>query len=132
MPPGLVTINTKHHPTGKVVCDGDRLRVGRHNTAYVPKARREAERVRELITPALIAAGFAEPAAALHVSPALVLVAPSVLVRSRPSGVMVLRPSELAHPLLTMTRRLGAAELDELFEVARWRSTWVHPPSTRA
>jgi hypothetical protein len=131
-PPGLVTINTKHHRNGKVVCDGDQLRVGRHTTPHVPKARREAERVRELVTPAIVAAGLGELAGSLVVSPALVLVALTVQVRSRPSGVMVLRPSELVHPLQTMTRRLGAAELDELFEVARWRSTWVHPPGTRA
>ena len=130
-PPGLVTINTKHHRNGKVVCDGDQLTVGRHNTPHVPKARREAVRVRKLLAPALVEAGLGELADRLVVSPAIVLVAPDPAGAPPAAGVMVLRPSELAHPLQTMTRRLAGAELDELFEVARWRSTWVHPPSTR-
>ena len=44
-PPGLVSINTKHHRTGKLYLDGDELVLNGHPTAYVPKARREAQRV---------------------------------------------------------------------------------------
>jgi hypothetical protein len=50
-PPGVVTINTKHHRRGNVLVDGDTVTVNGRPTAYVAKARQEAERARSTSPP---------------------------------------------------------------------------------
>lgn len=59
-PPGLVSINTKHHRTGKLYLGGDQLVLNGRRTDYVPKARREADRVRSSLQADLAAHGHAE------------------------------------------------------------------------
>jgi hypothetical protein len=56
-PPGVITINTKHHPRGKVLVDGDAITVNGRGTAYVAKARKEAERARSMLATALATDG---------------------------------------------------------------------------
>jgi hypothetical protein len=128
-PPGVVTINTKHHRVGKVVCDGDRITVNRRDQPYVPKARREAERVRDLLVPVLIEAGHAELAGRLVVSPTIALVGATLQVRRPPAGVMVLKHTDLRHRLTSMSERLGPDEVGTVYELARRSSTWRSRPS---
>jgi hypothetical protein len=52
-----VSINTKHHRTSKLVLAGDELFLNGQRTAYVPNARREADRVRAFLHAALTATG---------------------------------------------------------------------------
>jgi Nuclease-related domain len=128
-PPGVVTINTKHHPAGKVVCDGDRITVNRRDQPYVPKARREAERVRDLLGPALTAAGHADLAARLIISPMIALVGATLQIRRPAPGVMVFRHSELLQRLRSMSKRLDVGEIDAIYQVVSLRSTWRSRPS---
>ena len=58
-PPGVASINTKHHRTGKLLLEGDQLTLNGYPTDYVPKARREAQRVEGILRPALTTAGAA-------------------------------------------------------------------------
>jgi hypothetical protein len=50
-----VSINTKHHRTGKLYLDVDELVLNGHPTAYIPKARHEAQRVTGFLQQALAA-----------------------------------------------------------------------------
>ena len=55
-----MSINTKHHRTGKLYLDGDQLVLNGRRTDYIPKARREADRVRSALQADLAAHGHAE------------------------------------------------------------------------
>ena len=88
-PPGVVSINTKHHPAGRVELDGDQLVVNRHRTYYVAKARREAERVVGFLRPALTAVGRSDLAQRVPVRPVVALVDVRLTIQAWPAGVTV-------------------------------------------
>lgn len=123
-PPGLVTINTKHHRLGRVVCDGDRITVNRRDHPYVRKARREADRVREQVVPALVEAGLADLAARLVISPAIVMMVATFQMRRPAPGVLVLPVSELEQRLHQMSKRLDPGEVEAVYAVVSRRATW--------
>jgi hypothetical protein len=79
-PPGVVTINTKHHRAGRLALDGDELIVNGRPTDYIPTARREAQRAAALISSALDATEHPELAARVIVRPALAVVGGRVLI----------------------------------------------------
>lgn len=126
-PPGVVTINTKHHHAGRVALDGDELTVNRHRTDYLAKAQREAERATGLMRPALAASGHDALAQRITVRPMIVVVGARLLVSEWAVGVNVVMPRQLVHTLTSMPERLAAAEVDELFETARRGRTWMEP-----
>lgn len=49
-PPGVFTINTKHHRGKRIDVRGDAVFIGRDHQRYVPKARHEAECARSALT----------------------------------------------------------------------------------
>jgi hypothetical protein len=50
----VVSINTNHHRTGKLLLRGDELTLNGYRTEYVSKARREAQRIAGFLEPALL------------------------------------------------------------------------------
>lgn len=57
-PPGVVTINTKHHRAGRLTLDGDELVVNGRSIDAASKARREVGRAEYLLMTALTAIGY--------------------------------------------------------------------------
>jgi len=52
-PPGVFTVNTKHHPKAKIKVGSKVLFVNGHQAPYIGKACREATRVRVALSRAL-------------------------------------------------------------------------------
>lgn len=126
-PAGVVAINTKHHPRGRVIIDGDLITVNGRRTEYVARARREADRVNRLLASALIDAGHHELAELAVARSMLTVVGARLQVRSWPSGVTVTTPATLVVALRAMPVRLGPADVGQVFEIARRSTTWRRP-----
>lgn len=126
-PPGVVTINTKHHRAGRLSLDGDELIVNGHRTDYIPKARREAARAADLLTTALTAVGRPELAARLIVRPVLAIVGGRVLITRWAAGVSVVMGRQLTHTLTSMPAVLDPDKVERIYGVARHRDAWTRP-----
>jgi hypothetical protein len=123
-PPGVVTVNTEHHPGRAVRVDGDQLTVDGRPTEDVPHARAEAERAARLLAAARgVGDEEAPPAtAALAVVAASVAPAPG---GQHPRGVLVTTPASLPRLVTALPAVLDDTEIDELYAVARRLGTWV-------
>lgn len=128
-PPGVVTINAKHHRAGRLALDGDELVVNGRRSDYIPKARREAGRACELLSAALAAAGHAMLAEQLHVRPILAIVGGRVLITSWAPGVAVVMTRQLAHTLTSMPTAFDAEHIETIYGIARHRLTWARAGS---
>jgi len=126
-PPGVVTINTKHHRAGRLALDGEQLVVNGRTTDYIPKARREAERAATLLTAALTATGHPELAAQLPVRPVLAIVGGRVLVTQWTPGVAVVMTRELLGTLTAMPDALDPTQVGVIYDLARHRAVWTRP-----
>jgi hypothetical protein len=120
-PPGVLVVNTKHHPGARVRVGRDVVFVRGRATTYVGRAHREAERVRL----ALAAAWDRQ----LHVAPVLVFHGHRSLqgwVARRPRAVQVL-PSWAVTWWCRLPGRpvLDSAAVEELFDLARRPATWA-------
>jgi len=124
-PPCVITINTRHHHRGRVIVDGDAVTVNGRDTAYVAKARREAQRARTLLTTTLTRHDHPTLAAAVTVSPVLAGVGGTVHIRHWPSGVTIVQAARLIHTLRSMTTRLAPTDVEVVFELARRSTTWT-------
>ena len=123
-PPGVITVNTEHHPGGTVRVEGDRLTVDGQAIEHVPRARAEAERAGRL----LAAARGGDEESAPPVTAALAVVAASVTTAPdgpQPSGVLVTTPARLPRLVTALPTALDDAEIDELYAVARRLGTWT-------
>ena len=129
-PPGVVTLNTKHHRAGRLDLYGEQLVVNGRLSDYVPKARREAERTAALLSAAAAASETVGPelAARLRVRPMIVVVGARLLVREGAPGVTVVMPDRLLAALRAFPPALSPAEVDAVYELARWSGTWNPPP----
>lgn len=128
-PPGLFTVNTKHHRTRRVVIEDDRVLVDRRETAYVAKAVIEAagaaRRLREALTEQAEGTGIADR---LVVRPVLAIVGARLLGTGRPGGVIVATPAQLPMYLRSLpVHYLRPADVDALFEISRRSTTWARP-----
>jgi len=121
----VVTVNTKHHHRGRVVVDGDAVTVNGRDTAYVAKARREAQRARALLTTTLARHDHPTLAAALTVSPVLAVVGGTIHTRHWPAGVTIVPAARLIHTLRSMATRLAPTDVEAVFELARRSTTWT-------
>ncbi len=126
-PPGVVTINTKHHRAGRLALDGDELVVNGHRSDYIGKARLEAHRAAALLTTALGAAGHADLAGRLPVRPMLVVVGGRLLIENWAAGVTVVMTRQLVHACTSMPASLTTEQVDRLYGVARHRRVWARP-----
>ncbi|MFC4951048.1 nuclease-related domain-containing protein [Pseudonocardia sp. GCM10023141] len=132
-PPGVITINTKHHRTGRLELDGEKLVVNGRPTEYIRKARREAERVTGFLRPAMVAAGAAELAERVAVRPLIAVVGGRLLIAQWAPGVTVVMPRQLVHTLRSIPAVLNEDEVGAVYEVARRSTTWnpAPPPARR-
>jgi hypothetical protein len=126
-PPGVFTINTKHHPHGKVQIVGDTIQVNRHDTEYVPKAQAEAKRATRLLRAALQHAGATELAQRLTVQPVIALVGAQLLNRGRPGGVLLTKAKDLPFYLRQLPECYSTADVQRIFELASRSTTWKPP-----
>ncbi|HSK61684.1 MAG TPA: DUF5710 domain-containing protein [Actinomycetospora sp.] len=123
-PPGVVTVNTQHHPGCVVRVDGDQLTVDGSPTEHLPLARAEADRAGRLLAAARGVGDEEAPpvTAALAVVAASVAPAPGGRL---PRGVLVATPANLPRLITALPAALDDAEIDELYAVARRLGTWV-------
>lgn len=117
-PPGVCVINTRHHRDRRVLLDGERLVVSGIRTDAVPRARAEAERVRQLLLPRL------DTAARIPVRAVIAVVGAPVRLRRWPDDVVVATETALLPALRGMSPVLGARTVEEVYEVARHAETW--------
>jgi Nuclease-related domain len=129
-PPGVVSINTKKHRTGQLVLDGDQLVLNGYRTAYIPKARREADRVDGFLRTALTAAGSPELAGRVRVRPLIVVVGGRLIVRGWPAGVTVVMTRTLIESLRGFPAALSQDEVAAVYALARRDTTWNPTPAT--
>ncbi|GAA1387848.1 hypothetical protein GCM10009613_24300 [Pseudonocardia kongjuensis] len=119
-PPGICVINTRHHRHRTVLLDGDRLVVSGTATDAVPRARTEADRVRELLLPRLGPDGAGVP-----VRPVIAVVGTPVRVRRWPDDVVVATEGALVPALRGMAPVLDPGEVDRIHAIARRPASWV-------
>lgn len=126
-PPGVVTINTKNHRTGKLYLDGEQLILNGHRTEYVPKARREAQRVTGFLQQTL-AGQLPQLAARVPVRPLVTIVGGRLMVvGSWPSRVTVVMSTKLIETLRAFPATLDVEQARDVYELARRSTTW-NPP----
>jgi hypothetical protein len=118
-PPGVCTVNTRHHRGGLVELDGETLVVDGVRTAAVPDARREAGRARALLVPRLPPALRTVP-----VRPVVALVGAAMTVRRWPDDVIVATEGALVAALRGLTPVLDAWAVGEVYALARRAGTW--------
>lgn len=126
-PPGVVTINTKHHPRGNIMVDGDEVTVNRRRTDYIAKSRREAERARSMLVAALTTAGHADLGAQLRVQPLILVVGTMPRVQREPDGVPVVPLQRLLTTVAKLPVRLDEQQVEAVFAVACRRESWTLP-----
>ena len=97
-PPGVVTINTKHHRAAGLLLDGDTLTVNSRPVDYIRKARVEALRALDLLQPALVGAGHQRLAEQLQVRPVIVVVGARLVVQRPADRVVVRMPKSWCTP----------------------------------
>ena len=122
-PPGLVSINTKHHRTGKLYLHGDELVLNGHPTSYVPKARREAERVGGFLQQ-ILTVELPDLAGRVPVRPLLVIVGGRLMTHAWPAGVTVTMASRLIEALRAFPTVLRVEEVSAVYELGRRSTTW--------
>ena len=150
-PPGVITINTKHHQARRRVDVTDTITVGGRSTDYVAKARREADRAAALLTAAAADAALGSPteawpftadevavvatvAAGRHprggpsrwppVTPVIAVVGAPLHGRDRPAGVLVVTPKTLPRLLSALPTALDEHQAVTLHTLARRSTTW--------
>ncbi|MEJ3655623.1 nuclease-related domain-containing protein [Actinomycetes bacterium KLBMP 9759] len=131
-PPGVVTINTKHHRGGRLVVDGDAISIDDITTEYVARSREEAAVTRALLGAALRGGGHHRLAATLDVRSLIAVLGGLLHVVRWPAGVTVTTTTRLVHSLRTLPARIDPAAVEAVFEVARRSTTWQLSPGGSA
>ncbi|MDL5155158.1 nuclease-related domain-containing protein [Actinomycetospora termitidis] len=124
-PSGVFVVEDRPQPGGKVIASTDGLEVdGQHiDLARIRTLAEEAaDRLAEGIA---LAAGFEEVLNPPAVTPVVVVVGATIVNHSRPRGVVVTRPGDLARALRSRGDRLTPAAVEETFAVARRSDTWL-------
>jgi hypothetical protein len=124
-PPGVVTINTRHHPDGRLVLDGDALVVNGYPTDAVAKARREARVARSALAAALREAGRHDLAERMPVRPVIAVVGGLLHAVRWPPDVTVVTSTTLVHTLSALPTRLDGRAVAAIYDVARRSTTWL-------
>ena len=116
-PGGVFTINTKHHPRGRVWVGGDVVMVNGRTRPYIRKSRHEAARGSQLLSSAC---GFPVPVRAL-----VVTVGATLTVKAAPVDVTVLEAGALVRWLTRQPPVLSVAALGHIHAAARSEFTWT-------
>lgn len=126
-PPGIITINTKHHRNGRIEVDGEVLAVNGRRTRYIPAARAEADRTREMLKTALASHGGDNLASTLRVRAVLLIVGTMPKIRQAPGDVAVVPLQRLISTVTTLPADLDAPQARRVFDIARWGTAWTLP-----
>lgn len=115
-PAGVFTLNTKHHPGGRIWLAENAFMVDCHKTHYLRNSRFEARRASALLT---AAAGCL-----VAVEPIIVVVGADITRKADPDGVHVVYREALTRWLLKRPTRLTPETVDLVFAHARSSATW--------
>lgn len=116
-PPGVMTVNTKHHRGQPVWVAGTTVMVAGHRHPYLRNSVHEAARAERLLS---AACGVPVP-----VRPLLVVVNPrSLTIKKRPEGVDVVSSAALPRHLGRLPVVLEPAQVEQIAAVAARPSTW--------
>lgn len=122
-PPGVFTVNTKHHPTAAVWVRGTGFTVNGRPVHYVRHSQHEARRATKL----LAAAAGVHPGPAVGVI-AVVGASRGLTIHAQPEGVHVTARRDLRGWLERQAARLTDTQVHALYEAARRSSTWSSTP----
>jgi hypothetical protein len=116
-PPGVFTINSKHHPGARIWIAGNAFRVNGAHHPYIRNSRYEAVRAGRLLTNAC---GFP-----MTVTGVVVLVrADEVVIQREPDGVKVVNRRRLRRWLRSQEGCLDESTVNRIYEAARRPVTW--------
>lgn len=115
-PAGIFTLNTKHHPGGKVWVGGNTVLVNGARTHYVRNARHEAVRAGKLLSKAC--------GTRVVPTPMVVLVGCDLTAKSQPADVVVVHRDHLVATLSRLPRVYTTEEVEALYAWARRSTTW--------
>lgn len=118
-PPGVFTINTKHHPGKKVTVDQDRFTVNGYRQQYVRNSRHEAARASRLLSQAT-----GEMVAVTGVI-AVVGAHNGFEVRRQPDDVHVVGRRALVGWLTSLPHRLNPEDVQRISRTVRRSDTWA-------
>jgi hypothetical protein len=115
-PAGVFSLNTKHHPKGKIVVTKRTFRLNGYRQNYLPVAVNEAKKVGRILTRA---AGYD-----VGVTPVIVVMGAELEVRAAPDDVWVVRRRDIPKAFQRLTTVLPDERVRELQRVAGRPSTW--------
>ncbi|MFI6443400.1 nuclease-related domain-containing protein [Kitasatospora sp. NPDC050543] len=115
-PPGVFTINTKHHPDATVRVGDKMVGVNRNSFPYLANAEFEASRTAALLEEWC---GFEVP-----VHPIIAVVGARKITRAGASPVAVVAGEQIASNLPQTPTRLTPERVERVFTVARHRHVW--------
>ncbi len=116
-PPGVFTLNTKNHLGGRVSVNAKAIYVNGTYQPYIAKSRAEGKRAAKLLT--------AANGRDVRVHPVIVVMANDLRIKGSPDGVTVIGRRRIAKWLVDQPPILTSGAVDEIYAVARRRSTWV-------
>ncbi|MFF0409803.1 nuclease-related domain-containing protein [Kitasatospora sp. NPDC004745] len=115
-PPGVFTVNSKHHP-GATVWVGDKVvKVNRNGFPYLENSEFEASRTARLLTEWC---GFEVP-----VHPVIAVVGAQKITLGAAPAVTVIDGEQIADVLPTRPAALSPSRVDRVFTIARHRHVW--------
>ncbi|WP_309630975.1 nuclease-related domain-containing protein [Nocardioides zeae] len=119
-PPGVFTVNAKHHPGAALWVGGDVVMVNGQRMPYVRNSRHEARRAGRLLTEQV---GFPVTATGIV---AVMGAQKSFTIRSQPEdgAVVVVMRRRITRHLLAQPVRLSPREIEAIYDVARRSTTW--------
>ena len=124
-PPGVFTINTKHHEGKDVWVGGKRIMVSGQRTDYLRNSQHEAKRASQRLSVAV--------KGLVDVAPVIVIVgARRFTVRERPANVFVLREHQLTRWLTGLPAVVPPSYVERLADAAATPSTWHERPVLEA
>jgi hypothetical protein len=125
-PGGVFTLNTRHHPAGRVRVDGDAVFVNGQRVSYVRNSRFESARASRVLTEAV---GFPVPVQALVVTSGA-----SLVIEAQPDGITICDRRAVVDLLRKHAEVFSRSQVDRLYAAARRPDSWsadVRVPSPR-
>jgi len=117
-PPGVFSLNSRHHADGSVFVAGNTFMVRGHRQPYVWSSRHEATRMGNILSRAC-----AFPV--LVTGTIVVVKAQSLNVKEQPDDVYVIDCRRLQRWLGSLPPALDEASVEQIFNVARQSCTWA-------
>jgi hypothetical protein len=120
-PGGVYTLNTKHHPGGKVWVGQHAIKVNSHSVPYLRNSRFEAERASKLLTAAVGWPVFVKPVLVFLTGTLI----PDVTIKQQPDDVVVLDRMDIPRAFRRAPERMTVQQVEEVFDWARRSTTWT-------